>query len=153
MFQSRPATMLTSVAAHLRPGGLIVFHELDSESICSCPPLPTFDQVWRWNIDTTRLYGADPRMGAKLMTAFITAGLSAPTVRVEALSGKGPGATDLLLLARNLTRTLLPEMERLGVAGSSEVRLDTLLHRMQTEAAHADSIVVGHLQVGAWCRV
>ena len=92
-------------------------------------------------------------MGAKLLAAFVTAGLPTPTVRVEALSGKGAGSADLLLLARNLTRSLLPEMERRGVATRAEVRLDTLLERMQSEAVAMDSVVVGHLQVAAWCRL
>jgi ubiquinone/menaquinone biosynthesis C-methylase UbiE len=153
MFQNHPATMLRRLASHLRPGGLMVFHELDYEGISSFPPLPTFDQVKRWNTETTRLYGADPRMGAKLLAAFVTAGLPAPTVRVEALSGKGPGSADVLLLARNLTRSLLPEMDRLGVATRADVKLETLLERMLSEAAATDSVVVGHLQVGAWCRV
>ena len=131
----------------------MVFHELDYEGIASLPPLPTFDQLWRWNAETTRLYGADPRMGAKLLATFVTAGLPAPTVRVEALSGKGAGSADLLLLARNLTRSLLPEMDRLGVATRAEVKIETLFERMLSEAVAARSVVVGHLQVGAWCRV
>jgi SAM-dependent methyltransferase len=153
MFQDRPATMLRRLASHLRPGGLIAFHELDYEGISSFPPLPTFDQLKRWNTETTLLYGADPRMGAKLLAAFLIAGLPTATVRVESLSGKGAGSADLLLLARNLTRSLLPEMERRGVATRAEVRLDTLLERMQSEAVAMDSVVVGHLQVAAWCRI
>lgn len=152
MFQSEPAAMLRALARHVRPGGLVAFHELDYEGIASFPPLPTFEQVKRWNAETTRRYGADPRMGARLLATFVGAGLPMPTVRVESLSGKGPASTDLLLLARNLTRSLLPEMERQGVASRGDVGLDTLLQRMQREADAADSIVVGHLQVGAWSR-
>jgi SAM-dependent methyltransferase len=153
MFQNHPATMLRRLALHLRRRGLLVFHELDYAGISTFPPVPTFDQVWRWNAETTRLYGADPHMGAKLLAVFVTAGLPTPTVRVEALSGKGAGSADLLLLARNLTRSLLPEMERLGVATRAEVDFETLLERMHREAVATDSVVVGHLQVGAWCRV
>lgn len=153
MFQNRPALMLQRLASLLRPGGLIAFHELNCEGISSWPPLPTFDQLWRWNAETTQLYGADPRMGAKLLATFVTAGLPTPTVRVEALSGKGSGSADLLLLARNLTRSLLPEIERLGVATRADVDVDTVLERMRNEAVAMDSVVVGHLQVGAWCRV
>jgi 2-polyprenyl-3-methyl-5-hydroxy-6-metoxy-1,4-benzoquinol methylase len=153
MFQEDPAAMLRRLTAHLRPGGLLVLHELDYEGNTSHPPLRTFAQVMRWNAETTRLYGADPHMGAKLLAAFITAGLPAASVRVDALSGRGAGSADLLLLARNLTRSLLPEMERLGVATSAEVDLETLLERMCSEAVATDSVVVGHLQVGAWCRI
>ena len=153
MFQKHPATMLQRLRSQVRPGGVLVFHELDYEGISSFPSLPTFEQLKRWNAETTRLYGADPHMGAKLLAVFITAGLTASTVRAEALSGKGAGTADVLLLARNLTRSLLPEMERLGVATRAEVNLETLLERMYAEAVAADSVVVGHLQVGAWCRV
>jgi hypothetical protein len=92
-------------------------------------------------------------MGARLLAAFITAGLPTATVRVETLSGKGAASADLLLLARNLTRSLLPEMDRLGVAARAEVKLESLLERMHSEAVATDSVVVGHLQVGTWCRV
>jgi 2-polyprenyl-3-methyl-5-hydroxy-6-metoxy-1,4-benzoquinol methylase len=152
MFQSEPASMLKAVARHVRPGGLIAFHELDYEGISSFPPLPTFEQVRRWNAETTSRYGADPRMGAKLLATFVGAGLPVPTVRVESLCGKGPASADLLLLAHNLTRSLLPEMERQGVASRAEVGLETLLQRMQAEADGANGIVVGHLQFGAWAR-
>jgi hypothetical protein len=44
-------------------------------------------------------------------------------------------------------------MERRGVATRAEVDVDTLFERMQAEAMATDSVVVGHLQVAAWCRV
>jgi len=92
-------------------------------------------------------------MGAKLFATFIKAGLPAPTVHATALSARGSDSLDLLLLARNLTRSLLPEMERLGVASRAEVGIETLLDRMHAEAVASDSVVVGHLQVGSWCVV
>jgi len=153
MFQSHPATMLQRSASHVRPGGLIAFHELDYGGITSSPSLATFDRLTHWTAETTRLYGADPHMGAKLLAAFVTAGLPTPEVRVEAPSGKGADSADLLLLMRNLTRSLLPEMERRGVATRAEVELDTLFDRMHAEAVAQDSVLVGHLQVAAWCRV
>jgi SAM-dependent methyltransferase len=153
MFQKNPAAMLRRLVPHLRPGGLIAFHELDYQGIATFPPVPTFDRLWEWNAETTRRYGADPCMGVKLVAAFVMAGLPTPHVRATALSGKGADSADLLLLARNLTRSLLPEMERLGVATRAEVGIDTLLSRMQAEANATDSVVVGHLQVGAWCVV
>jgi hypothetical protein len=70
-----------------------------------------------------------------------------------ALSGRGAASADLLLLARNLTRSLLPEMERLGIATPAEVALDSLFDRMLAEAVATDSVVVGHLQVCAWATV
>lgn len=40
------------------------------------------------------------------------------------------------------------------VLGHSEDEIDRLrTQRMHEEAVRTDSVVVGHLQVGAWCRV
>ena len=153
MFQAQPHEMLHRVALHVRHGGLVAFHELDYEGISTQPPLPTFDRLREWNAETTRRYGADPRMGAKLFATFVQAGLPVPTVHATALSARGSQAFDLLLLARNLTRSLLPAMERLGVASRSEVEIETVLERMRAEAVALNSVVVGHLQVGAWCTV
>jgi hypothetical protein len=44
-------------------------------------------------------------------------------------------------------------MDRLGVASRAQVGIETVLDRMQRESVAADSVVVGHLQFGAWCRV
>ena len=153
MFQENPAEMLRAMALHVRPVGLIAFHELNYEGISSSPPLQIFNQVWRWNAETTRLYGANISMGAKLYAAFVTAGLPPPTLRAEALWGKGSGSVDVLLRTRNLTRSLVSEMARLGVATREEVGLETLLERMHEEAVATGSVVVGPLEVGAWCRV
>lgn len=43
-FQPDPAAMLRNLAVHLRPGGVIVFHELDWEGARSFPPSPTYDR-------------------------------------------------------------------------------------------------------------
>lgn len=153
MFQEHPSSVLRALAPHLRPGGVMAFHELEYEGVSSSPPLPTFDQVWRWNAETTRLYGANPHMGAKLYAAFVTAGLPAPVVWADALWGQGAGSADVLLRTRNLTRSLLPEMVRLGVATHEDVGLETLLERMHEEAVAKGSVVVGPLEVGAWCQV
>jgi len=115
--------------------------------------VPTFDQVSRWNARTMRLNGASIHMGAQLLAAFAAADLPEATGRVEALRGRAEAGTGVLLRARNLARSLLPAMERLGVATVAEVDLDTLLERMQKEADSTNSVLVGHLEVGAWCHV
>jgi ubiquinone/menaquinone biosynthesis C-methylase UbiE len=46
-FQSDPGAMLRRLARHVRPGGLIVFHEVDWGGARSIPPSPTYDQCGR----------------------------------------------------------------------------------------------------------
>lgn len=151
-FQKHPAVMLRRLTANLRPGGLVAFHELDWSGLHSFPPSPTFDQCCRWGVETLRLHGTETRMGSKLYATFIEAGLSDPSMHLEALAGGGLNSTDLLHLMADLTATLLPEMARLGVASAAEVGIDTLFERMQTEVVAKANLVVGHFQIGAWSR-
>ena len=153
MFQSDPAQMLRQCAAHLRPGGLIVFHELDWDGVRSLPAAPIHDRCCRWIVETLRLSRAEMRMGVKLYSTFVAAGLPAPWMRLEAVIGGGANNAELLQLTANLVGTLLPEMERLGVATAAEVGLDTLAQRMQAEAEASGSVIIGRSEIGAWTRV
>ena len=152
-FQQNPAAMLRKLAAQVRPGGVVVFHEIDWGGVASFPPAPTFDRCCRWGRETLRLHGTETRMGIKLYSTFVAAGLPPPRMRLEALVGGGANGLDLLRLAANLVATLLPEMERLGVAMAADVGLDTLLARMRDEAIALSSVIVGTYQIGAWSRV
>lgn len=152
-FQRDPAAMLRKLAAHVRSGSLIVFHEIDWGGLASSPPVPTYDRCCRWGVETLRLHGTETRMGTKLHATFVAAGLPAPAMRLEALIGGGGNSPDLLQLVADLVGTLLPEMERLGVATTADVGLETLVERMRDEAIASSSVVVGHFQVGAWSRV
>ena len=50
------------------------------------------------------------------------------------------------------TRTLLPLMERTGVATAAEVGVDTLAARLREEVVAADAVVVPPPLIGAWAR-
>ena len=130
----------------------MVFHEIDWSGLSSFPPAPTFDRCCRWCFDTLRLHGTETRMGSKLHAAFVEAGLSAPSMRLEALLGGAEKGSAVLRLMADLTATLLPEMERLGVATAADVDMDTLFDRMAAESAAGESVLVGHFQIGAWSR-
>ena len=65
MFQSDPVAMLRKLARHVRPGGVIVFHEIDWRGVDSIPPVPTFDLCCRWGAETLRHAGHETRMGPK----------------------------------------------------------------------------------------
>jgi SAM-dependent methyltransferase len=152
-FQQDPAAMIGKLVSHVRPGGVVVFHELDWGGVGSFPPVPTFDRACRWGAETLHLHGTETRMGAKLHRTFVEAGLSPPTLRLEALLGGGPNATDVLTLLAGIIETLLPEMERLRVAVAADVEIETLLERMSEEVEQYRSIVIGHNQIAAWSQI
>ena len=153
MFQDDPAAMLRRLAVHARPGGTLVFHELDWDGIRSFPPVPTYDRCCKWIVETLRLHGAETRMGMKLYSTFLAAGLPAPSLRPESVIGGGANGSDQAHLIADLAASLGPEMERLGVTTAAEDRFETLAERILTETIAGSSVIVGHLQIGAWCRV
>jgi ubiquinone/menaquinone biosynthesis C-methylase UbiE len=151
-FQEDPAQMLRKLVAHVRSAGLVVFHEIDWSGLSSFPPAPTYDRCSRWGSQTLRLHGTETRMGSKLYSTFVEAGLAAPSMRLEALIGGGANSADLLRIMSDLITTLLPEMQRLGVVTASEVGAETLFDRMKRESIAGTNLLVGHFQIGAWAR-
>lgn len=152
-FQKDPAAMLRKLVRHLRPGGVAVFHEIDWGGVESYPPVPTYDQCCQWCVETLRRSGTEWRMGMKLYETFIGAGLTPPTMRLEALITGGSTNPALIHLVADVLETLLPAMVSHGVATEAQVGLDTLVERIQKEAAATSSVIVRHNQIGAWSRV
>lgn len=153
MFQRDPAAMLRALAAHARREALIFFHEVDLDGARSFPPAPTYDRCCRWFRETFRMTGADVRMGIKLFSTFIAAGLPAPSMQLETLISGVANNADPLHLAAGIVDTLADAMERLGVATAAEICLETLAERMIDEAAASGSVIVGRFEIGAWSRV
>ena len=144
-FQRDPAAMLRAVATHVRPEGLLVFHELDWDGVRSFPPIPTYDNcrdLCREAIGSA----AETRMGGKLFGTFLAAGLNAPTLRLEALAG----VTEPLRIVADLAGSLAPTIEELGLARATDLDPDVLFERMLAEAQDSHSVVVGTFQFGAW---
>jgi hypothetical protein len=92
-------------------------------------------------------------MGIKLHSAFVAAGLSAPSMRLGAVVGGGVNGAAHLELVTNLFETLLPAMERLGVTTAVDIGVETLFERMSREVISSDSVIVGRAEIGAWTRV
>jgi len=153
LFQRDPTAALRGLAAHARRGGVIFFHEPDWDGVRSFPPAPTYDRCSQWIRETLRLSGAETRMGTKLFSTFIAAGLPAPSMQLETLVAGVANNADPLHLVADLAGTLANAMERLGVATAAEVGLETLAERMISEAAASASVILGRFEVGAWSRV
>lgn len=152
-FQSEPARLLAAVAAHAKPGALIVFHELDWSGSSSVPPAPTYDRLTQWAMATIERSGANVHMGLQLPAAFAAAGLPEPVLRLDGLIAAGEHVRSLLELKGNLGATLAPAMAEYGIATPEELGIDTLLERMIDEAIANRSVIVSRFEVGAWARV
>jgi len=153
MFQPDPVAMLRRVAAQVRPGGLVVFHEPYRGGIRSYPSSPTYDRGWEVVNETFARLGADPEMGLKLHATFLAAGLAAPTMRLESLIAGGATSLDHVHFEMDLVYTLAGEAERLGVATAESLGPDTLADRVFAEVAASETVVVGRAEIRAWTAI
>ena len=102
-------------------------------------------------VQTFARAGLDHRTGLKLPRIFRGAGLPAPQTLQGARVESGPDSAVYAYVAQ-VTRTLLPLMERTGMAAAAEVGLDTLAARLREEIVAADATVVPPPLIGAWAR-
>jgi hypothetical protein len=72
---------------------------------------------------------------------------------LEAIIAGGADDPERLNLFPEIARSLLPAMERLGVATAAEIGVETLAERVRSEVAASGGVVVGRSEIGAWSRV
>ncbi len=151
MYFADPAVLLRRLCQYVRPGGLVVFQELDSTAARSWPRgellATTVEQI---NQTFTRA-GVDVRAGLKLAQIFLEAGLDRPDMIYEARLGNGPDSPAYGQVAE-IARTLLPLMERVGVVTAADVDIDTLADRLRQEAVANQATLVAPPLIGAWSR-
>ncbi len=110
------------------------------------------DQVTFWVTESFRRSGLDASLGARLRQVMRRAGLGEATVL--GLQGyHEAGDPDGPRMAAGIIRTLLPVLDKTGVATPDEVDIDTLEDRIAQDCTHHDVIFKVPALVGAWARV
>jgi SAM-dependent methyltransferase len=151
MYYPDPVGALAKLARHVRPGGLVVFQELSLADSRSHPPAPQFDGAVAWIERTLAASGARMRLGRELYSVFRAAGLPEPSLRLDALIGGGGDAIACTLVA-DVIESLLPAMEKLGIATAEEVGLPTLTERLREDVEAGGGVVLTPELIGAWTR-
>jgi SAM-dependent methyltransferase len=153
MYQPDPAALLRGLAARLRPGGVIAFHENDfSYPPTTFPPSELSQQIQRWSIPSSNVQGGpDVRTGTKLFRLFLEAGLPPPELRLEAPVGGGPDWPGYEYVAETL-RSLLPALQRFAGLDPAEVDVDTLAERIRQDAVAGGRVQMLPIMIGAWAR-
>jgi ubiquinone/menaquinone biosynthesis C-methylase UbiE len=150
MFLPNPVAALRSLSRLVRPGGVLAFLEPSwTPTLALLAPLPLWSATASIVHKTFVLSGANPEMGPQLYHLFEEAGLPAPTMRMEMLLGKEP---DLAQWYYDVICSLRPKMEQLQLPIESLGSLDTLVERLQAEAAASSAVGCLFGVVGAWSR-
>jgi hypothetical protein len=88
-------------------------------------------------------------MGFKLHHAFLEAGLPEPRMELNAPVGGGPRWGGYEFAAGTL-RTLLPLVEKFGIATAEEVSVGTLAERLRDELVASNGVGKPPEMVSAW---
>jgi SAM-dependent methyltransferase len=152
MHAADPVAALRNLAGQVASGGVVVFQEFDIEQAGVYPDFPLATRMLGYVKEAFTRAGIDVRPGLRLHGQFVAAGLPAPEMvslgRIEA----APAPASCAMLT-GVLRTLLPLIEQTGVASADEIELDTLEHRLQTEAIAHQAVVVTPPLITAWTRV
>ena len=153
VFNPNPAAMLRTAARLVRPGGVIAFHEPDWNGSRSNPVAPLYERCSDWIVRTFKKVGTNPYMGQELHSAFVRAGIPAPSMALRALIGgpsKDVGYVDLIA---ELAITMAPVMEEQGVIARGEIDPANFRRQMLAEVQRLGSVVVGRSEIGVWSRM
>jgi ubiquinone/menaquinone biosynthesis C-methylase UbiE len=125
LYLDDPAAVLRRLLDLLEPGGVVAFQEMDMGVTVCEPDCPLFTTTGDRLVQTFIRAGLDHRTGLKLARIYRDAGLPAPETLQGARVESGPDSRVYDWLAQT-TRTLLPLMERTGVATAAQAGVDTL---------------------------
>jgi SAM-dependent methyltransferase len=151
--QSNPVALIRAAATHLRPGGVVAFHEVFLLGTWwSFPLVPLWEDTSDLINRTFRSVVTCPDAGARMVEHFYNAGVELPRVFSETPVGGGPDSP-LYSWAAETFRTLLPRAEEIGLLARGEIDIDKLEDhlRQAVTAVHAQ-IGFAHQHCG-WARV
>jgi 2-polyprenyl-3-methyl-5-hydroxy-6-metoxy-1,4-benzoquinol methylase len=151
LYLPEPAQALRKLLGLLRPGGLVVFQEMDMLSARAVPACTLYARVGAWLCTTFERAGVDVEMGSHLYSTFLHAGLPTPQLLSAAHVGGGE-STELFEWLTSTLRSLLPLMEKFGIATPAELQLDSLASRLCAEVSAGGGVVHTPCYVGGWAR-
>jgi len=152
MYLPDPAATLRRLCSHVRTGGIVAFHEMAMPLARSVPEGDLFHRCIEWIVEVFAHAGFEVDMGGKLFATFAACGLPPPQMIVGGRMEGGADSPVYEYLAGTL-RSLLPMMERYGVATAADVDIDTLAARLRLEAVGHNASVMPPPLIGAWTRI
>lgn len=146
MYHPDPVRAVRGLAAALRDGGIVAFHEHAAVEPLPEDGLVLHRTVQGWLRETVRREGGNVRMGLELHAALTQAGLGVAQIRAEAVVQT---PTQPYALA-SIVGAVLPRIVERGVATADEIDIGTLEARLDVERIASGSTYVADMMFGAW---
>ena len=147
-----PVGVLRRLAAAVRPGGVLVMADFLMSASRQQPAGPLFTAGIQRILDAFQAVGRPTDFGLELPGVYRAAGLPTPQMTVGGVVEYGADAFVYALLTE-VTKTLLPVMERTGVVHPGMVDVGRLESDLRAEAAALDATAMPPLLVTAWSRL
>ena len=146
------AAALRHLSESLRSGGMLAMIEPDfSTPWRSIPAAPLFDETMRQVYEVVRGGGININVAIELYKSFVDAGLPGAQLSCQHWISGAPGSWVPQYVA-DLTESLLPAMEKQGIATRDEMRMETLAQRLEAEDAATGSVYIGYPIFSACAR-
>ncbi|MGY1602432.1 class I SAM-dependent methyltransferase [Geodermatophilus sp. SYSU D00815] len=146
-----PVALVALAADLVRPGGVVAFLDVALGTRGALPELPLLTAFNGWFLETLRRAGRPVDMALRLTGVFTAAGLARTTLTSAAPVEQGGGALGYSIIGGDVT-SLLPVIERTGVATAAEIGPETFEQRLRDQAAELDAVLLNPLVVGAAAR-
>lgn len=153
MYLQDPSAALARIRQRfLEPGAIVAFLEFDIDASRQVPPVALVEETLTRICDTLRHVGNSTSLGTRLPQVYRAAGLPEPQLLGRVILQAAPAVECTRHIAA-VARSILPHMEKFGVASGDEVQIDTLADRMQQALVAADATLLMPTLIGAWTRL
>jgi len=152
MYVPDPSAVLRTQAAAVRRGGTVAPIEFDLSRALTVPETPLATKAVDWVRAAHEGVGTDVSLGPRLWQVLEGAGL-APKGMLSIQPHFGPSDPDGHALLAGIVRTLLPAIERMGIATVAEVDIDTLQERLREEMRDAHAVFAFPALSCAWAVI
>ena len=134
MYMADPGEAFTQLITHLKPSGIVAFQEPEYTLYPALlhPNTPLMNQLIRWILEVFEHSGAHLDMGIGLYRVFVEASLPPPTMHLESPIGAANTWAGYRYMA-TIFQSLLPLLEKYGLATAEQVDVDTLAARIRQE--------------------
>ncbi len=134
MYMANPDKAFSKLITYLKPEGIVAFQEPEYTLYPSIshPDTPLMNQLIRWILEVFEHSGAHLDMGIGLYRTFIEAGLPPPQIHLHSPIGAAENWRGYRYM-QTIFQSLLPLIEKYGIATAEQVGAETLADRIRQE--------------------
>ena len=134
-----PVAFVRDVASHVRPGGTVAFHEaFPDPCLQHFSSSPLWNRVWTEGNKAVRAAMPNHDVALRLTETFCEAGLEPPRIFCDVVVDGGP-ASPFYEWGALTSASVLPYLEKRGIATAAEWDIPTLEKRLRDEAVARNS--------------